>query len=447
LVLYAANANAEVEWFTKGQISELLVDTMAQVISGDSRVNCTFAKTNEPACVSGPCKQHETLCTPRVLSWSNLSPSATFRETAEAKPPPYKKDQGTHHVDMSMASIANQETLFGSLGMSSKNSIASNRVNRGNWTVGTHGHAQSSGDVYFRISGMEAVPYELKGRILPIGVINAHLGRGMLELIGIKTSGLYDPINISSYDAKSTNLAQTGQLSPGDYRLHWYIVNDVTNSSGAASLNFDLTFGSVDQIEVCPDDFVSPTPRWPPRPNYTATVEEDVDYTGEERYSPKCEEKQVCWKQKEVRFYLKKPGEERKGPYTGWRYIPGTLRRAPNYELPCSEIDPRYSCHGYIFAESRFWLDAEDTSDILDDWCTEIAGPASGGTVRIYVKKMTCLQTEDGTPLLECDEPAHSQILPSPGQVDEKLGVLRYQSELPYKWDKGGMERYYRCNF
>jgi len=250
IVLYATIAHAEVEWFTSGQSSELLVDTLAQVIPGERTVNCTFAKTREPACVSGPCKQHEILCTPKVLSWSSLSPSTSFSGTAEAKPPPYKKDQGTHHADMSMTSTANQETHFGSLGVSSKNSIATNRVNRGNWSVGTSGHAQSSGDVYFRINDKEGMPYELNGRIYPIGVANAQLGRGMLELIPIRTSGRSDPINISSFSVKSATLANTGRLSPGDYRLHWWIVSDVTSSSGAATLDFDLIFGSARRVGI-----------------------------------------------------------------------------------------------------------------------------------------------------------------------------------------------------
>jgi hypothetical protein len=80
----------------------------------------------------------------------------------------------------------------------------------------------------------------------------------MLELVRIKTSGVYDPFAFSSISAKSTNLAKTGQLSPGDYRIHWYVVNSVTSSSGAASLDFDLTFGSARRAGFTVDSLEGP---------------------------------------------------------------------------------------------------------------------------------------------------------------------------------------------
>ncbi len=145
-------------------------------------------------------------------------------------------------------------------------------------------------------------------------------------------------------------------------------------------------------------------------------------------------------------------GGRQSGPHIGWRYEPGTLRRDPYYPARCRDLDPRFNCHGYQFAEARLWLEKAAVDQILEYWCRPVSSPGDlrDGDVRIFSSlKVDVLDIPPGLGWFTV-EPDHSQILQqAPTVVDDKLGVLRYDPAFSKDpgWTGGGVPKHYRCRF
>lgn len=327
--------------------------------------------------------------------------------------------------------------------------------------VGNRAVPSAWGDVLFRVPSRLETTLVFDGTLSWTG--SASSWSGSFQVISIPNTGSpsapvvnfgYHPSYVRQ-GATSGTISQAVTLQGGVYRLKWHIGHDAFDgpkSDGEAKLKMNLKF--TDDI-ACKDAFGPAELRWPVHGGYTAKILRAE--TEEYREAPECkvDDSPACWKQRKVLFKIQK-GERTTGPYVGWAYVPGTLRRHKDYPLSCKEIDPRYNCHGYMFAGSMLWLEEEAINGILaDNWCRRMDVTQDAwrpGEVRLWrtVEYGQRVTPQGSTTPWFYRAPDHSQMMmPERDVLDEKLGAMAYARPDRHQdlTRAKGVAEYYRCDF
>lgn len=261
LVVTHTDAQAQIEWFVPQGTSYLLARAHAS-IGMDTQDRCTVAMLNRPK-VCAWCDQFNRC---RQQTPSATAPFNGREEVVvEVRRPPA--------LDASTRSSTNLDAAFSARSLRLAYRVATAFENRGKSVPSNRGTNNASGEIFFRVPTGAPLRYELAGTLRWKGT------NGHLQLIGVPNTGANsDGFSFNTNHLKQgvpADLAKTGSLTPGVYRLFWFLTADQISHGGAieGSVELDLKFGDpqVASNEVCREIF----PRTPPRqtlaPASTAT--------------------------------------------------------------------------------------------------------------------------------------------------------------------------------
>ncbi len=424
-------AQAQVEWFQGANSSHL--GARAQANGRETHLPCTFDVVNPPNPLTAWFKQFSHC---KSSGLRNKMPAGFIADHDDG----YARFvHPTTGQESKVMSIARQTALFEPRSMEMQATVATRYS--GQIQVGNRAVPDAWGDVLFTVPANRQTTMVFDGTMGWSGRASSWSGTLQVYSVPNKISPLgarvvnfgYHPSYVRP-GASSWTTSHVVTLDPGVYRLKWSLGHssfDASDQDGEVKLNMRMNF--TDDI-ACKDAFGPAVQRWPADGGYSSTIL--LAETDEYRDAPQCTEKgpKACWKQRKVFFKIQK-GDRVTGPYFGWAYVPGTLRHEKNYQLECGEIDPRYNCHGYMFAGSMLWIEEHAVNAIIDDgWCEKVdrrRGDWSAGDVRVW-RDLRAGQRYNIDWWYR--EPEHSQIMTAQRDVlDEKLGTMAYARPDRYK--------------
>lgn len=438
-------AHAEVEWFTVEKPGEggyaftstMYVEARASV-AASSDSTCAAAIGNprprqlqrhQQAQASGA-----PVCDGDVVALTPGS-SVQFERTMSAVASSDDKDAPHTTVTATVTQRARFDTSGMNLELRTESRIARSptetRVRSARVQPSAFGH------VYFRVPAGRPLRLNFFATLTWEGQAHANGDFGIHPMpnTGAKGGIAFQPAHVKLSEESVARKVAGKWFPPGVYRLEW---RAGTDGRANATVNLDV---KIVFHRRCPDP-TGDLPGWPEGRDAGLTVEERPrSGKPKVRWSVKCEMEgsPTCWQEERVLFDLVRKDGKRIEQLEGWRYRPGTLTVDPAGGLACSELDPRYNCHGYTFAAGEYWIDDASAQTILDQWCQQI-GDGDGqlsGDIRVF-------KDYDIWPFFEL---AHSQTRRVGDAFDDKRGECRLGSEHDQckLWIDTPVD--YRCEF
>jgi hypothetical protein len=448
LVALSATAQAQVEWFNTPDSSN--IGALAEANGHETKRPCTFGTANPPKPLTAWYEQFSR-CDQKKLSTPSLT---TYSFLADHPDGHARFVHPSTGQESKMLSIVKQTANFSAYSMTLEASVGTRYS--GQLHIGNRAVPRAWGDVLFRVPARTETTLVFDATLGWQG--NGSPWYGTFQVISAPTKGDtrketvnfgYHPLIVRK-GASTGTVSQAARLEAGNYRLTWSVYNDAFDgpkSDGEVRLDMSMKF--TDET-ACKDSFGPATLRWPADAGYTARIV--TTDTDEYRYAPECNVAGAgaCWKQRKVTFEIQK-GDLKTGPYTGWAYVPNTFRKHKDATLSCKEMDPRYNCHGFMFAGSMLWIEQDAVDQITRQWCDRVPtrGPDewSAGEVRLW--RVATPRPEYYNPF-PYYAPDHSQMMSSTrGRLDEKLGFMAYERPERYRnlTRAVGTPEHYRCRF
>jgi hypothetical protein len=198
---------------------------------------CTVALLHRPkVCAWCDAFSHCASQTPSVLApfAANHSPEVTVQRLPD--------------IDAEMRTNAYNNVTFRPLSLRLSTRVNTVFKSRGKYVPSNRGIAQSLGDIYFRVPQGSPMNFQLNGELQ---WVSANVGVQMHQVpnTGARTKGFSYATNRLPR-GKSASLSSSGRLTPGVYRMHWFLTADQISrgSSKGASLDMDLKFGVCDVV-------------------------------------------------------------------------------------------------------------------------------------------------------------------------------------------------------
>lgn len=223
----------EIEWLVNQGTNYLLARSYASV-QLDIKDTCTVAMLHRPKDCAW-CDQFNR-CLQQTPGLSAPFIAKVDNEVTLARPT----------LDASTRSSAYHSAYFGPLSFRLSNRVITTYENRGEYQPSNRGIAEVSGEIFFRIPPGLPLNYELSGELQRAG------GDSHLQLIGVVNTGANsDGFSFNTNHLPKGVLAplkKAGSLTPGVYRLFWFLTADQISHGGSseASLDLRIVFGPCD---------------------------------------------------------------------------------------------------------------------------------------------------------------------------------------------------------
>lgn len=215
----------EIEWLVNQGTNYLLARSYASV-QLDIKDTCTVAMLHRPKDCAW-CDQFNR-CLQQTPGLSAPFIAKVDNEVTLARPT----------LDASTRSSAYHSAYFGPLSFRLSNRVITTYENRGEYQPSNRGIAEVSGEIFFRIPPGVPLDYELSGELQWAG------GNSHVQLIGVANTGA----NSDGFSFNTNHLPKgvpaplrkAGSLTPGVYRLFWFLTADQISHGGSSGASLDL---------------------------------------------------------------------------------------------------------------------------------------------------------------------------------------------------------------
>lgn len=215
----------EIEWLVNQGTNYLLARSYASV-QLDIKDTCTVAMLHRPKDCAW-C-DHFNRCLQQTPGLSAPFIAKVDNEVTLVRPT----------LDASTRSSAYHSAYFGPLSFRLSNRVITTYENRGEYQPSNRGIAEVSGEIFFRIPPGLPLNYELSGELQWAG------GNSHVQLIGVANTGA----NSDGFSFNTNHLPKgvpaplrkAGSLTPGVYRLFWFLTADQISHGGSSGASLDL---------------------------------------------------------------------------------------------------------------------------------------------------------------------------------------------------------------